>query len=138
MKLFLLLVLFSSLSYAGGSAVQVPDYMQVHKPYFSVACIDEQTQQDMDACGKKSLSLAVKKMDNFLAALKKNYKASEPELLRSLETSQIAWENYKDTSCKLETYYSREGTGFESIWNGCLEIKINERISYLSWLADNP
>ena len=138
MKFFLILILFSSFSYAGGTVKQLPDYMQVHKLYLSMACIDEQTQQDMDACGKKSLSRAVKKMDDLLTALKKNYKTSEPELFKSLEASQVAWVNYKDASCKLETHYSRESSAFESILNGCLEIKINERISYLSWLADNP
>ncbi|MCP3852923.1 MAG: DUF1311 domain-containing protein [Gammaproteobacteria bacterium] len=138
MKYLFLIFFLSSLVQAGGLTNQTPDYTEIHKPYLSMACIDAQNQHEMDACGEKSLASTNRRMEEILTNLKKDYKTSEPDLFESLISSQKSWETYKETSCKLETYYSREGSGFNAIWNGCLESKINERISYLNTMKDNP
>ena len=138
MKFLSIFFLLPSLAYAGGSKVIIPDYMQVHKPFLSLSCIDEKTQHEMDQCGEHSLVKVTSQMNVLLESLKKSHKSAEPGLYDSLESSQLAWKNYIDASCKVETYYSRGGSGFNAIWNYCLETKTNERISYLSWMMENP
>lgn len=138
MKFLYLLVLVAGVSCAGSEAVDVPDYIEVHSVYMSMACLDAQDQRQMDECGEKSMAEANKKLERIYSTLKSNYMKSEPDLFKALEVSQNSWDTYKVTSCKLETFYSREGSGFDAIWKGCLETKINERISYLNWMISNP
>lgn len=138
MKIIFLLLIVPIISYAGGKDIIVPDYMQTHKVYISMKCIDEKTQHEMDECGERSLKSAASNMESMLAKLIKNHTTSEPELSIALKTSQTSWKIYMEDSCKVETYDSRDGSAFHAIWNACLEIKINERISYLSWMMENP
>ncbi len=138
MKYIYLLFFMSSLSYAGGQDVKTPDYMNIHKSFMSLTCIDEKTQQAMDQCGKKSLENATTQMNSLLNVLKESYSTDEPGLLELLLSSQADWKIYMNSVCKVETYYSRNGSGFDSIWNSCIEMKINERISFLTWMKENP
>ncbi|HED5890028.1 TPA: DUF1311 domain-containing protein, partial [Salmonella enterica] len=48
-----------------------------------------------------------------------------------LKKSQQIWIKMRDASCNYETYESRTGTGFSSIYTQCLFEKTNERIKYL-------
>ncbi|HHR4013904.1 TPA: lysozyme inhibitor LprI family protein [Salmonella enterica] len=48
-----------------------------------------------------------------------------------LEKSQLAWIKMRDASCDYETYESKTGTAFSSIYEKCLLDKTNERIEYL-------
>lgn len=49
-----------------------------------------------------------------------------------LKKSQLAWIKIRDTDCDYETYESRTGTAFSSIYEQCLLDKTNERIKYLN------
>ena len=139
MKKYLVLLLFYAHGcYADGASYPLPDYMKLHKPYLSKSCANTETQYEMDECTQKSLSATTKQMVKILTKLRDNYKANEPNLVAALNKSQSSWESIKTTSCEFETYYSREGSGYASILNACLESKINERISYLQWMLDHP
>ncbi|GAB83235.1 hypothetical protein EB105725_59_00020 [Shimwellia blattae DSM 4481 = NBRC 105725] len=48
-----------------------------------------------------------------------------------LKKSQLAWVKMRDASCDYETYESKTGTAFSSIYKKCLLDKTNERIEYL-------
>lgn len=48
-----------------------------------------------------------------------------------LKKAQQVWVKMRDASCDYETYESKTGTGFSSIYMGCLLDKTNERIQYL-------
>ncbi|MEN4566050.1 lysozyme inhibitor LprI family protein [Pantoea agglomerans] len=48
-----------------------------------------------------------------------------------LKKSQLAWIKMRDASCDYETYESKTGTAFSSIYEKCLLDKTNERIEYL-------
>lgn len=48
-----------------------------------------------------------------------------------LKKSQLAWIKMRDASCDYETYESKKGTAFSSIYEKCLLDKTNERIEYL-------
>ena len=138
MKKILFLLLFIAPSSYAADSPKMPNYIQAHKIYIPLNCINSQTQAEMDECHHKNLPALTTKMDMTLSLLKKNYKTSEPGLLKELEKSQAAWKNYYVANCDFETYESRNGTGYYSILNMCLETKINERISYLQWMLDHP
>jgi len=138
MKYIFALFFVSTLSCAGGVEESKPDYMQVHKPYLSMTCINEVNQQAMDKCGELSLVKATNQMNDILKKLSKSYTKNEPDLSKALTDSQLSWHEYTKNGCQLETYYSRNGSGYGSILNACLESKINERISFLNWLMENP
>lgn len=138
MKALYVLILFTSLSYADTKDVDITDYSLLHKTYRSISCIGEINQQAMDRCGELSLKKSTSKMNDLLQKLLKNYKSEETELYNLLIISQKKWQHYMKLSCQLETYYSREGSAYSSIFNACLEMKTNERISYLNWMLENP
>ncbi|EBP3746947.1 DUF1311 domain-containing protein [Salmonella enterica subsp. arizonae] len=48
-----------------------------------------------------------------------------------LKKAQQIWIKMRDASCDYETYESRTGTGFSSIYIQCLLDKTNDRIKYL-------
>jgi uncharacterized protein YecT (DUF1311 family) len=48
-----------------------------------------------------------------------------------LKKSQQEWIKMRDASCDYETYESRRGTGFSSIYKKCLLEKTKARIKYL-------
>lgn len=48
-----------------------------------------------------------------------------------LKKTQLAWIKMRDASCDYETYESKTGTAFSSIYEKCLLDKTNERIEYL-------
>jgi len=123
---------------AGDVSDTVRDYLDIHKLFYSIECADSKTQTEMDACGEKVIKSSERKMNKLFNQLQLNYKSSEPGLIKDFNESQKQWALYANANCKVETWYSREGSAFQSIWNACMEAKINERISYLAWLSDNP
>jgi len=48
-----------------------------------------------------------------------------------LKKSQQTWIKMRDADCDYETYESKTGTAFSSIYEKCLLDKTNERIKYL-------
>ncbi|MCW4782715.1 lysozyme inhibitor LprI family protein [Enterobacter chuandaensis] len=48
-----------------------------------------------------------------------------------LKKSQLAWIKMRDASCDYETYESKTGVAFSSIYEKCLLDKTNQRIEYL-------
>lgn len=51
-----------------------------------------------------------------------------------LKKSQLAWIKMRDAGCDYETYESKTGTAFSSLYEKCLFDKTNERIEYLKKL----
>lgn len=48
-----------------------------------------------------------------------------------LKKAQQAWVKMRDVSCDYETYESKTGAGYSSIYEKCLLDKTNDRIQYL-------
>lgn len=116
---------------------QPVDYDEIHKPYVSLNCFNEKTQKDMDKCGDDNLLAAEEKMKSLVKTIIVSFKDSSPQMANKFKKSQILWEESHKIECEVETYDSIEGSGYHSILSACLEMKINERISYLRWLASN-
>ncbi len=133
-SVLLVLMLVSSAVIAGGGDAEQGSYYETHKSFLSMNCIDEQTQKDMDDCGVNSLAGVKKEMEAVLEALS----ASKPSIAKEIQLDQQNWAAYAKSSCDIETHDSKEGSGYFSVLNYCMETKINERISYLMWLVDTP
>lgn len=135
---YLILAIFLSLS---ACATQEPTisihYDDIHKPYINITCINEVTQQEMDACGEKSLLSATNKMNLMAESLIESNRKELPSFSEKIRDSQVQWEKYHKISCEIETYESMHGSAYYSILNACLEMKVNERVSYLKWFAEN-
>lgn len=137
MKYLLLISFLPLFSCAMQESTISTDYDEIHKPFFSMHCINEATQQEMDACGKKSLLSATNSMTLLVESLIESNRKYSPGFSKKINEAQIKWENFHRTSCEIETYESIGGSAYYSIFNTCLEMKVNERVSYLKWLADN-
>ncbi|WP_199528679.1 lysozyme inhibitor LprI family protein [Pseudoalteromonas sp. bablab_jr010] len=114
---------------------QEVNYEELHKPYFSLNCLSEKTQQDMDKCGDRNLLTAKKTMESMVETIHTRFAELSPELSGKFKKSQTLWEESHTIECQLEAYDSIEGSGYHSILSSCIEMKMNERISYLRWLA---
>lgn len=113
------------------------DYDEIHKPYFNLSCINETTQKEMDVCGEKSLLQATNLMKILVESLIESNRKDSPDFSNKINVSQVHWEKLHKVNCEIETYESIGGSGYHSILNACIEMKVNERVSYLQWLASN-
>ncbi|GGB00991.1 lysozyme inhibitor LprI family protein [Agarivorans gilvus] len=121
----------------GSSKYQAPEksYAEIHKPFLSVSCIDKVNQEEMDTCTQNAITFLKKEMQIDLNHLIES--SEDKKYIKLLRNSQAYWEDYVETNCKIETYESKDGSGYFSIFNACLETQIIERISYLRWLKTN-
>ncbi|MGY5586207.1 lysozyme inhibitor LprI family protein [Vibrio cincinnatiensis] len=132
------LTLFTLLPFFSYAAEDISvDYDEIHKPYFNVSCMNEKNQEKMDICGDKSLLEATNAMVLLVDSLIESNLEPFPELSTKIKQSQAYWEQYHKINCEIETYESLGGSGYHSIFNACIEMKVNERISYLKWLESN-
>ena len=131
----LVLVFISTVLLASENEVQ--DYNEIHKSYYGLGCIDEATQHSMDECGKEKLIEATKKMNDIVKIIAISYEKKSKEQKKALKKSQKHWVNLTKFDCAIETEDSQSGSGYYSILNACLEMKTNERISYLRWISSN-
>lgn len=135
---YLLLIIFLPLFACATQESNLPaDYEDIHKAYLNMNCINEATQQEMDSCGNENLISATNAMTLLTASLIESNLKESPDYSKKISESQTQWEKFHKISCEIETYESLNGSGYYSIFNACLEIKVNERVNYLKWLADN-
>jgi len=138
MKYIAILFFIPILCYAGNGNPTPPDYFTVHKPYSATGCPDAETQQEVDQCSEARLLKVTKQVEIMVEALTKNYKINEPKLEMIFIKAQKSWNNHMKLACDYQTYYSKGGSGYQSILNACKESQILERISYLHWMLDSP
>jgi len=138
MKYVTILFFIPTLCFAAGGSSVSPDYFVVHKPYSAAGCLEAKTQQEVDQCSEIKLLKATNQMEILVGMLAKNYKENEPKLGIVFVKAQKAWSEYMALACDYQTYYSKSGSGYQSILNVCKESQILERISYLHWMLDSP
>jgi len=135
----ILLIFFTStFLFANDKQAEIPDYNEIHQPYWNWACLDELNQKLVDQCGQESLIASQHKLDELLKHIDNSYSKYQPKKAHKLKESQLYWNKITEINCSIETDESKEGSGFYSILNACLEMKTNERISYLHWIVNNP
>lgn len=124
-------------AYPGGVETTNDSYYEIHKPFMSINCLNEQTQQEVDTCSRASIENAKSKMESLLNELKL-LNDQQALVVSDIELSQTYWSEYMKATCSIETKDSKDGSAYYSILSDCLETKINERNSYLQWLLDIP
>ncbi|CAK9886247.1 MAG: hypothetical protein XXXJIFNMEKO3_02675 [Candidatus Erwinia impunctatus] len=75
-------------------------------------------------------NLYKKQLDKFKKEGGEYYGQKESKDIYLIKAQQ-AWVRIRDADCNYETYESKTGTGFSSIYLKCLLDKTNERIDYL-------
>lgn len=123
-------------SVANASEKDIPNYKNIHKPFWGLSCLEAKNQNELDQCSQKALNSSTTEMNKVLSSLISSN--SESEFIKYLKSSQQAWIKHMEATCKVQTYASIGGSGFFSIWNDCLETETNERISFLNVLINNP
>ncbi|XPF95135.1 lysozyme inhibitor LprI family protein [Colwellia sp. RE-S-Sl-9] len=137
MRYILFLSLIPSILLAGGHLEKKVDYSEIHSVFQSMNCLYEDTEQKMDECGSKSLTLAKSRMNLLIDELLSTAKKVSQSRSDKIKKSQKDWALYTESNCIMETLDSEGGSGYPSIINFCYETKINERISYLQWILSN-
>ncbi|MBZ9578970.1 lysozyme inhibitor LprI family protein [Klebsiella quasivariicola] len=91
--------------------------------YKSIESNYKKSDQELNFLYKKQINEYIKEGGEF-------YGQNESRDI-FLKRSQQAWIKTRDADCNYETYESRKGTGYSSIYLKCLLDKTNERIKYL-------
>lgn len=136
MKTLLSLIFLAPYAFAGGG--QIPDYKEVHSIYLGTKCFDSKDQAELNSCSEKSLNESKVEMKQLEIKLISSYGHNDKKSDLLIENAQESWFKSSSLDCELETYYSKGGSGYDAIFNLCLKSKVNERISYLKLLIDNP
>lgn len=123
------------------SAMFIFSSIAVATPATVTPCNNAPTEAEMYDC----LTAELKKSDAELnIAYKKlidRYKAdgqSAESQYNYLKQAQIAWLKSRDTGCNFETYDSRLGSGFGTIYTACLLQHTQKRVEYLQWYIKHP
>ena len=61
----------------------------------------------------------------MLRVLAERHRKDEPDLDRLMTKAQQAWLVWREAGCRVDTYESKEGSGFSVYWDRC-RIKMNE------------
>ncbi|VEA64680.1 Uncharacterized protein conserved in bacteria [Serratia plymuthica] len=106
--------------------------------FSTYVCADSSSEQDNYLKIKNEYVKADGGLNYFYKELIQEYKKEGAEFYGQSESrgiylkkTQLAWIKMRDVSCDYETYESRTGTAFSSIYEQCLLDKTNERIKYL-------
>ena len=77
-------------------------------------------------------------MQQKLRRLAERHSKDEPQLAALMTKVQQAWLTWREAACHVETFDSRNGTGFSVYWDKCL-LKMNQaRAVELQRMIDNP
>jgi len=105
----------------------------------TVVYADSSSEQDNYLKIKSEYAKADSELNNIYRQQIQEYKNEGAEFYGQTESkdiylkkSQLAWIKIRDADCDYETYESRTGTAFSSIYEQCLLDKTNERIKYLN------
>ena len=105
----------------------------------TVVHADSSSEQDNYLKIKSEYAKADSELNNIYRQQIQEYKNEGAEFYGQTESkdiylkkSQLAWIKIRDADCDYETYESRTGTAFSSIYEQCLLDKTNERIKYLN------
>ena len=124
MKYAIFLFFIPILCFSGGDSPTSPNYLVVHKPYSATGCQGAKTQQEVDQCSKTRLLKAESQMEILVDMLTKNYNENEPKLDIVFIKAQKAWSDYMILACDYQTYYSKGGSGYQSILDTCKESQL--------------
>jgi uncharacterized protein YecT (DUF1311 family) len=101
-------------------------------------CLAAASEQALQSCRKKQFDDSTRELNGIYEKLHRQYSKSEPSLATALEQAQNAWLSYRDLECKVRTFESSSGSGYEAYKLDCLA-KLNAlRITDLKALVSAP
>jgi len=101
-------------------------------------CLEAASESSLLACRKKQFDDSTHELTGIYEKLHRQYGKNEPPLATALEQAQTAWLNYRDLECKVRTFESSSGSGYEVYKLDCLS-KLNAlRIIDLKKLVSAP
>lgn len=100
-------------------------------------CSGIEVEQDLRSCMQRLEAEVQARLQQNLAVLTRNYSQDEPQLLELLNISQVAWQQYVQAQCEVDTYYSR-GSAYGNFKAACEISEAYKRVDELEWMINNP
>jgi uncharacterized protein YecT (DUF1311 family) len=90
------------------------------------------------ACWSEEFKKSEAEVARRLRVLAERHRKEEPNLDRLMTKAQRAWLVWREAACRVDTYESKDGSGFSVYWDRC-RIKMNEaRAIELQHMIDSP
>ncbi len=90
------------------------------------------------ACWSEEFKKSEAEVARRLRVLAERHRKEEPKLDRLMTEAQRAWLVWREAACRVDTYESKDGSGFSVYWDRC-RIKMNEaRAIELQHMIDSP
>jgi uncharacterized protein YecT (DUF1311 family) len=90
------------------------------------------------ACWHEEFKKSEAEVARRLRVLGERHRKEEPKLDRLMTKAQRAWLVWREAACRVDTYESKDGSGFSVYWDRC-RIKMNEaRAIELQHMIDSP
>jgi len=109
------------------------------------SCKAAKTENEMDECLTVELKKSDAELNTAYQKLVSRYEATgAPANAKGqtqggyLKEAQRGWIKLRDASCDFETYESRMGSGFGTIYTACLLEQTQKRVEYLNWFIQHP
>jgi len=109
-------------------------------PAFAVEnpCQNVEKDPAFTACWHEEFKKSEAEVARRLRVLAERHRKEEPKLDRLMTSAQRAWLVWREAACRVNTYESKDGSGFSVYWDRC-QIKMNEaRANELQQMIDNP
>ena len=102
------------------------------------SCAGSATDAILWECRTRELDAANARLDKAYADLLRVYRADEPVLAETLTAAQTIWTAFRESECRLKTYYSRGGTAYDIYWKECLTEMTDARTALLEEMGREP
>ena len=101
-------------------------------------CQNVQKDPAFTACWREEFKKSEAEVERRLRVLAERHRKDELDLHQLMTKAQRAWLLWREAACRVETYESKDGSGFSVYWDRC-QIKMNEaRAVELQHMIDNP
>ena len=101
-------------------------------------CQNIQKDPAFTTCWREEFKKSEAEVARRLRVLAERHRKEEPNLDRLMTKAQRAWLVWREAACRVDTYESKDGSGFSVYWDRC-RIKMNEaRAIELQHMIDSP
>ena len=113
------------------------DYEQIFNAYDDGGgCANGSSPDVMYACSEKKILLLNDSITSLFDKLVKSSSEESSDLAEKHQVVQTNWFISHELECEIENHDSITGTGYGLIMNFCIIRKMNQRLNYLQWLAN--
>jgi uncharacterized protein YecT (DUF1311 family) len=111
---------------------------EVRSAESEVTCDHAKTEEELLSFRKREFAESEVILSELLNRLHQEYERNEPPLAVFLADAQRKWMEYRESECKVQTYYSATGAAHEVYRLSCLTKMNRERAAELRSLMANP